>query len=102
MHIAMTNTLALISWLDFKFLHGDFTGRDSVWLLIGFLLALAAISALATQAALALDAPYRLQGRARSPVDVCEPAAAVSAMPAAIDGSSTLQSANQPPTQRPD
>jgi hypothetical protein len=90
MHIAISNSLALISWLEFKFLHGDFTGSDAVWLLIGFLLALAAISALATQAALALDAPHRLQRRARSPVDACGPAAAVSPSQAGPDGSSTL------------
>jgi hypothetical protein len=88
MHIAMSNSLALISWLEFRFLHGDFTGSDTVWLLIGFLLALAAISALATQAALALDAPYRLQGRARWSVEVCEPASSVSASQAGLDESS--------------
>ena len=87
MHIAMSNTLALISWLDFKFLHGDFTGSDTVWLLIGFFLALAAISALATEAALALDAPSRLQGRARWPVDVGEPGTAVSPNQAGLDDS---------------
>ena len=52
MCIAISNALALMSWRDFRFLHGDFMGIGSVWLLIGVLLAFVVISALATEAAL--------------------------------------------------
>ena len=34
MCIAISNALALMSWRDFRFLHGDFMGIGSVWLLI--------------------------------------------------------------------
>jgi hypothetical protein len=32
MQIAMSCALALMSWREFKFLHGDFTGSGFVWL----------------------------------------------------------------------
>jgi hypothetical protein len=89
MPIAMSNALALISWHEFKFLHGDFTDSDSVWLLIGCLLALVAISALAAQAALVLNAPHRLQCRVRSSADVSGSTVAVSPSQANLDGSGT-------------
>jgi hypothetical protein len=38
MKIAMSNTLALMYWRDFRFLQ-DFNSRDFAWLLIGVLLA---------------------------------------------------------------
>jgi hypothetical protein len=80
MPIAMSNALALISWHEFKFLHGDFTDSDSVWLLI---------SALAAQAALVLNAPHRLQCRVRSSADVSGSTVAVSPSQANLDGSGT-------------
>jgi hypothetical protein len=89
MHIAMSNALVLMSWHEFKFLHGDFTGNDSVWLLIGVLLAFVAISALAMEAALVLDAPQRIRSRARWPVNVSESTAPVSPSPANLDDSGT-------------
>jgi hypothetical protein len=89
MHIAMSNALALMSWHEFKFLHGDFTGNDSVWLLIGVLLAFVVISALAMEAALVLDAPQRIRSRARWPVDVSESTVTVSPSPANLDDSGT-------------
>lgn len=39
MGIGMNNALAVMYWRTFRFLHGDFTSRDIVWLLIGVLLA---------------------------------------------------------------
>ena len=63
MHIAMSNAVALMSWHEFKFLHGDFSGNGFVWLLIGVLLAFVVISALAMQAALVLDARTSNNGR---------------------------------------
>lgn len=38
MRIAMSNSLALMRWHDFRFLQ-DFSNRDLAWLLIGALLA---------------------------------------------------------------
>lgn len=72
MSIAMSNALALTSWHDFRIFVGDFTGGGSVWLLIGFLLAIMVLSALATEAALVLHAPHRLQFRAKRPVNLSE------------------------------
>lgn len=40
MGIAISNALALMCWLDFRFLR-DFSNRDLEWLLIGALLAVA-------------------------------------------------------------
>jgi len=94
MHIAMSNVLALMSWHDFKFLHGDFTDSDSVWLLIGFLLALVVISALAAQAALVLYAPHRLQCRVRWPEDGSESTSAESPGEASQDGPGTPMERN--------
>jgi hypothetical protein len=42
MRIAMSNGLALMRWHDFRFLQ-DFSNRDFAWLLIGALLAVAAV-----------------------------------------------------------
>jgi hypothetical protein len=72
LHIAISNAVALKSWHDFKFLHGDFSGNGFVWSLIGVLLVFAVISALTIQAALVLDAPHRPQSCAKWPVDVSE------------------------------
>jgi hypothetical protein len=74
MSIVIGNALALIGWHDFRSFLGDFTGGGSGWSLIGFLLAIMVLSALATEAALALHAPYRSQSRARWPIDVPESA----------------------------
>lgn len=89
MHIAMSNALALISWHEFKFLHGDFTGGGFVWLLIGFALTIVVISALMVEAALVLHAPDRLQSRIAWSVDVSESTVRVSPSQANLDGSST-------------
>jgi hypothetical protein len=94
MLIAMSNALALISWHEFKFLHGDFIRSDSVWLLIGCLLALVAISALAAQAALVLYAPHRLQCRVGWPVDNSESTVTVSPSQAIRDGLGTSTELN--------
>jgi len=72
MHIAMSSALALMSWQDFRLLLGDLTSNGFAWLLIGVILAAVAISALAMEAALVLNAPCRLQSRASWPVDVSE------------------------------
>lgn len=89
MHIATSNAMALMSWHEFKFLHGDFTGSGFVWLLIGVLFAFVVISALAMEAALVLDAPHRLLSRASWPVDVSESAVTVSPSQANLDNSGT-------------
>lgn len=89
MYIAMSNALALMSWHEFKFVHGDFMGSGFVWLLIGFLLAIVVISALAVEAALVLHAPNRLQTRFTWSVDVPESTATVSPSQANLDGSGT-------------
>ena len=78
MYIAMSSALALMSWQDFRLLLGDLTGNGFAWLLIGVILAVVAISALAMEAALVLNAPCRLQPRASWPVDVPESAVPVS------------------------
>lgn len=65
MHVVMSNALAR-GWHDFRLLLGDFTVSGAVWLLIG-LLATAALSAVAMDAALALHAPQRRQSRAKWP-----------------------------------
>jgi hypothetical protein len=67
MHVAMSNALALTHWHDLGFLRGDFTGSNFAWSLIGVLLAVVVIYVLAAEAALALNAPPRLQSRARLP-----------------------------------
>jgi len=85
----MSNALALINWHDFRLLLGALTGSGFVWLLIGVLLAFVAISALAMEAALVLDAPHRLQSRASRPVDVSESTATVSPSRANLDDSGT-------------
>jgi hypothetical protein len=72
MHIAMSNTLALMSWHDIRLFLGDVTSGGSVWLLIGFLLAIVVLSALTSEAALVLHAPCRLRSRARYPVNLSE------------------------------
>jgi hypothetical protein len=46
MQIATGNSLALISWRDFRFLQ-DFSSRDFAWLLIGVLLALVTVAVIA-------------------------------------------------------
>jgi len=89
MHIAMSNALALIGWHDFRSFLGDFMGSGAVWLLIGFLLAIVVISALAMEAALVLNAPHRLQSRATWPEDQSESTVTVSPGQANLDGSGT-------------
>ena len=85
MHIAMSNALALMSWHEFKFLHGDFAGGGFVWLLIGFSLAIVVISSLAVDAALVLHAPDRLQSRITWSVDASESTVTVSPSQAKLD-----------------
>ncbi len=89
MHIAMNNALALMSWHELKFLHGYFTDSVSVWLLIGFLLAIVVISVLAAQAGLVLHAPYRRRSRASWLADVSEPPVPGSPGQANLDSSDT-------------
>ena len=72
MSIAISNALALISWHDFGSFLGNFTGGSAVWLLLGFLLAIVALSALATEAALVVHTAHRPQFRARRPADLSE------------------------------
>ncbi len=72
MHFAMSDTLALLSWRDFRLFLGGFADSGAIWLLIGFLLAIVVLSALATDAALVLHAPHRLQARTKRPVDLSE------------------------------
>jgi hypothetical protein len=89
--IAMSNALALMSWRDFRSLLGDFTGSGSVALIIGLSLAIAAISALTIEAALTLEAPYRLQPRARWPEDLSESTVPEPPSHANLDGSGRPQ-----------
>ena len=89
MHIAMGNVLAELTWHEIKLLHSDFTGGGFVWLLIGFLLAIVVISALAAEAALVLHAPHRVRSRASWPADVPESTVPVSPSPANLDDSGT-------------
>jgi hypothetical protein len=89
MHIAMSNALALMSWHDLRLLLAKLTSSGSVGLLIGLLLALVVISALAIEAALVVNAPHRLQSRARWPADASEAAVAESPGQADLDGSVT-------------
>jgi hypothetical protein len=51
MHIAMSNALALMSWRDLRLFLGDFADGGFVLLLIGFSLAIVALSAFAAEAA---------------------------------------------------
>lgn len=64
MHIAMSNTLALIDWQGFRLFLGDSMSDGAVWLLIGFLLAIVALSAFAAQATLVMHTAHRRQSRA--------------------------------------
>ncbi len=89
MHIAINNALALMSWHEFKLAYGKFTDSDSVWLLIGFLLAIALISALAAEAGLVLHAPHRFRSRASGPVDTPESTVTVLPDKANLDGAGT-------------
>jgi hypothetical protein len=72
MHIAMSNALALILWHDSKILHRSFIDIGPVWLLVGFLLAIVLISALAAEAALVLRSRERIRTRFRWPDDLSE------------------------------
>ena len=64
MHIAMSNTLALIDWHDLRLFLGDFMSDGGVWLLIGFLVAIVALSAFAAEATLIMHTAHRRQSRA--------------------------------------
>jgi hypothetical protein len=64
MHIAMRNALTL-GWNDFRLFLSDLTVSGAVWLLVGFFLAIAALSMLAIEATLVLRAPDRHQFRPR-------------------------------------
>jgi hypothetical protein len=87
MHIAMSNALALMTWHVSNILHGDFTDSGSVWLLIGVILTVVAVFALAMEAALILDAPHRLRCRVRWPVDLTESTVTESPNRENLDGS---------------
>jgi hypothetical protein len=89
MHLAMNNMLALLIWHEFKFLHGSFADIGSVWLLIGFLLAIVVISAVAAQAGLVLHAPIRRRSRAGWPADFSEAMVPVPPGQAKLDDSGT-------------
>jgi hypothetical protein len=89
MHIALSNALALMNWHVFRLLPGDLTGSGFVWLLIGLIVAFVAISALAMEAALVLDAPHRLQSRASWPEDVSESTVTMSPSRTHLDDSGT-------------
>jgi hypothetical protein len=60
MHIAMRHALG---WHDFWLFLNDFTVSGAVWLLVGFFLAIAALSVAAMQATLVLHAPHRRRFR---------------------------------------
>lgn len=64
MHMAMRNALAL-GWHDFQLFLSDVTVSGAVWLLVGFFLAIAALSVIAFEATLVLHAPHRLRFRDR-------------------------------------
>jgi hypothetical protein len=87
MHIAMSNTLALIGWHDIPPFLGDVMGGGAVWLLMGFLSAIVALSALAAEVAMVLRDPHRPQSYARLPVDVSESTVTVSSSRANLDDS---------------
>jgi hypothetical protein len=70
MHFSVSNALTLMSWHDIRLFPGDVTGNGSFWLLVGVLLAFLVLSALATQAALVLEAPHRPRSRTRWPVNL--------------------------------
>jgi len=89
MHIAMSSALALMLWQEFKFLHGDFSDGSSIWLLIGFLMAILVISAVAAEAALILRTPNWLHSRADWPADDSESTSTMSQMHENLDGSDT-------------
>jgi hypothetical protein len=83
MHIAMSNALALMSWRDLRLFLGDFADGGFVLLLIGFSLAIVALSAFAAEAALVMHTAHRRWSSARWPLDHPEstiPKAPVEAM----------------------
>jgi hypothetical protein len=71
MHIAMRNALTF-GRNDFRLLLSDFTVSGAVWLLVGFFLAIAALSMLAIEATLVFHAPDRRQFRARCTPEVAK------------------------------
>jgi hypothetical protein len=85
----MSNALAQMHWRNLQLFFGDFTGGGFVWLPIGLILAVVAISALAMDASLVLNAPHRLQSRVRWAVDVSESTVIVSPSQANLDGPGT-------------
>jgi hypothetical protein len=89
MHIAMSNALALLLWHDSRILHRSLTDIGTVRLLIGFLLAIVMISALAAEAALVLRSRERIRTRIRWPDDLSESAISVSQAQAELDDSGT-------------
>lgn len=64
MHIAVRSALTL-GWNDFRLFLSDFTVSGAVWLLVGFFLAIGALSVLAIEATRVLHAPHRRQFRAK-------------------------------------
>jgi hypothetical protein len=64
MHIAISNALTR-GWHGFRLFLSDFTVSGAVWLLIVFMLAIVALSAIAIEATVALYAPHRRHSRAK-------------------------------------
>lgn len=89
MHIAMSNALGQMHWHNLQLFFGDLTDGGFVWLPIGFIFAIVAISALAMVASLVLDAPHRLQSGVSWAVDVTESTLTMSPSPANLDGPGT-------------
>jgi hypothetical protein len=81
--MCIDNTLALIGWRDLRLFLGDFADGGFILLLIGFSLAIVALSAFATEAALVMHTAHRRWSSARWPLDQPEstiPKAPVEAM----------------------
>jgi hypothetical protein len=74
---------------QFQCLAGDFMSNHFVWLLFGAFLLVVAISALATEAAVVLNAPRRPRASARWSVDLDESTVTAPTSQANPDGSST-------------
>jgi hypothetical protein len=72
MHIATRNALPL-GWHDFRLFLSDFTVSGAVWLLVGFFLAIAALSVMAMQATLVLHAPHPRRFRVKWTPEVAQP-----------------------------
>jgi len=70
----MDNTLALIDWHDFRLFLFGFMEDGAVWLLVGFLAAIVALSTFAAEASLVMRASHRRRSSASWPLDQPESA----------------------------